>query len=60
MIGSPGLGLEIQQAQNGGAVDTVYALIVLAGLVGIGVNSAVRLLERRVLVWYHGSGAARA
>ncbi|MEU7859509.1 ABC transporter permease [Nonomuraea sp. NPDC049141] len=52
VIGSPGLGAEIQVAQNSGAVPTVYALIVLAGLVGIGVNAAVRLLERRVLSWH--------
>ncbi|MET7332397.1 ABC transporter permease [Nonomuraea sp. NPDC005650] len=52
VIGSPGLGAEIQVAQSSGAVPTVYALIVLAGLVGIGVNAAVRLLERRVLAWH--------
>jgi ABC-type nitrate/sulfonate/bicarbonate transport system permease component len=52
VIGSPGLGAEIQVAQSSGAVPAVYALIVLAGLVGIGVNVAVRLLERRVLAWH--------
>ncbi|MEQ4715133.1 ABC transporter permease [Nonomuraea sp. B19D2] len=52
VIGSPGLGAEIQVAQSSGAVPTVYALIVLAGLVGIGVNAAVRLLERKVLAWH--------
>ncbi|GAA2850147.1 ABC transporter permease [Streptosporangium fragile] len=52
VIGSPGLGLAIQVAQSGGAVATMYALVVLAGLVGIGVNLAVRLLERRVLAWH--------
>ncbi|MEU1386395.1 MULTISPECIES: ABC transporter permease [unclassified Nonomuraea] len=52
VIGSPGLGAEIQVAQSSGAVPTVYALIVLAGGVGIVVNAAVRLLERRVLAWH--------
>ncbi|MFC5833085.1 ABC transporter permease [Nonomuraea insulae] len=52
VIGSPGLGAEIQVAQSSGAVPTVYALIVLAGLVGIAVNAAVRRLERRVLAWH--------
>ncbi|GAA5042359.1 ABC-type nitrate/sulfonate/bicarbonate transport system permease component [Thermocatellispora tengchongensis] len=52
VIGGPGLGLSIQVAQSSGAVSTVYALVVLAGLVGIAVNSAVRLLERRVLAWH--------
>ncbi|WP_237105826.1 ABC transporter permease [Nonomuraea sp. MG754425] len=52
VIGSPGLGAEIQVAQSSGAVSSVYALIVVAGLVGIAVNAAVRLLERRVLAWH--------
>ncbi|MFI6178537.1 ABC transporter permease [Nonomuraea sp. NPDC051191] len=52
VIGSPGLGAEIQVAQSSGAVPTVYALIVVAGCVGIVVNAAVRLLERRVLAWH--------
>ncbi|MFC0864207.1 ABC transporter permease [Sphaerimonospora cavernae] len=52
VIGSPGLGLEIQVAQSSGAVTAVYALVVLAGLVGIAVNAGVRLLERRVLAWH--------
>ncbi|MBR7674079.1 ABC transporter permease [Streptomyces daliensis] len=52
VIGSPGLGRRIQTAQSGGAVTTVYALIVVAGLVGVAVNLAVRWLERRVLAWH--------
>ncbi|MEU4572060.1 ABC transporter permease [Nonomuraea sp. ATR24] len=52
VIGSPGLGAQIQVAQSSGAVSTVYALVVVAGLIGIGVNTAVRLLERRVLAWH--------
>ncbi|GII85505.1 nitrate ABC transporter permease [Sphaerisporangium siamense] len=52
VIGSPGLGLRIQIAQSSGAVATMYALVVLAGLVGIAVNLGVRVLERRVLAWH--------
>ncbi|WP_248958234.1 ABC transporter permease [Sphaerisporangium perillae] len=52
VIGSPGLGLEIQTAQSSGAVATTYGLVVLAGFVGIVVNLAVRALERRVLAWH--------
>ena len=52
VIGSPGLGQQIAVAQSSGAVSTVYALIVVAGLVGIAVNAAVRVLERRVLAWH--------
>ncbi|MET9873743.1 ABC transporter permease [Actinacidiphila glaucinigra] len=52
VIGSPGLGLRIQLAQSGGAVATVYALITLAGIIGVVVNLAVRSLERRLLAWH--------
>lgn len=52
VIGSPGLGLRIQLAQSGGATATVYALVVVTGLVGVLVNTAVRQLERRVLAWH--------
>jgi len=52
VIGSPGLGLQIQLAQSGGAVAEVYALIAVAGLTGVAVNLAVRQLERRLLVWH--------
>ncbi|MCW2882612.1 MAG: ABC-type nitrate/sulfonate/bicarbonate transport system, permease component [Sphaerisporangium sp.] len=52
VVGSPGLGLEIQVAQSSGAVATMYGLVVLAGLIGIAVNLAVRVLERRVLAWH--------
>jgi ABC-type nitrate/sulfonate/bicarbonate transport system permease component len=52
VIGGPGLGLRIQLAQSGGAVATVYALIVVTGLVGVTVNLAVRQLERRLLAWH--------
>jgi ABC-type nitrate/sulfonate/bicarbonate transport system permease component len=52
VIGAPGLGRRIQLAQSGGAVADVYALITVAGLVGVVVNTAVRRLERRVLAWH--------
>jgi ABC-type nitrate/sulfonate/bicarbonate transport system permease component len=52
VIGGPGLGQQIAVAQSSGAISTVYALIVVAGLIGIVVNAAVRLLERRVLAWH--------
>lgn len=52
VIGSPGLGLQIQLAQSGGAVAEVYALIAVAGLTGVAVNLAVRQLERRLLAWH--------
>lgn len=52
VIGSPGIGREIALAQSSGAVPGMYALVVVAGSVGVAINLAVRLLERRVLSWH--------
>jgi ABC-type nitrate/sulfonate/bicarbonate transport system permease component len=52
IIGNPGLGREIAVAQTSGAVATMYALVVVAGLLGVAVNLAARALERRVLAWH--------
>jgi ABC-type nitrate/sulfonate/bicarbonate transport system permease component len=52
VIGSPGLGREIETARSGGAAATVYALVVIAGFVGIAINLLVRVVERRVLAWH--------
>ncbi|SNR49330.1 ABC-type nitrate/sulfonate/bicarbonate transport system, permease component [Haloechinothrix alba] len=52
IIGSPGLGNAIATAQSSGAVATMYALVVVTGLLGVGVNVLVRRTERRVLRWH--------
>jgi ABC-type nitrate/sulfonate/bicarbonate transport system permease component len=52
IIGSPGLGREIALAQSGGAVATLYGLVVATGLIGVLINVGVRGLERRVLAWH--------
>ena len=52
IIGSAGLGREINIARQGGAVDIMYALIVTTGLVGWGLNSLFAAGERRVLHWH--------
>jgi ABC-type nitrate/sulfonate/bicarbonate transport system permease component len=52
VIGSPGLGKEIDLAQQGGAVPTVYALILVTGILGVLANVGMRLLERRILAWH--------
>jgi ABC-type nitrate/sulfonate/bicarbonate transport system permease component len=52
VIGGRGLGSEIAVAQSSGAVPSTYALVVLSGLLGVLVNLAVRVLERRVLAWH--------
>jgi ABC-type nitrate/sulfonate/bicarbonate transport system permease component len=52
IIGSAGLGREINIARQGGAVDLMYALIVTTGLLGWGLNSLFAAGERRVLHWH--------
>lgn len=61
VIGSPGIGREIETARSSGAAPTVYALVVIAGFVGIAINLLVRGVERRVLAWHpsvRGEGPA--
>jgi ABC-type nitrate/sulfonate/bicarbonate transport system permease component len=52
VIGSPGLGKEIDLAQQSGAVPDVYALIVVTGLLGVLANVGTRAVERRLLAWH--------
>ena len=52
VIGSPGLGNQIGAAQSGGAIATMYALVLVTGGLGVTVNLLARLLERRVLYWH--------
>jgi ABC-type nitrate/sulfonate/bicarbonate transport system permease component len=52
IIGSPGLGNLIAVAQSSGAVASMYALVVVTGLIGVTVNIAARQVERRVLRWH--------
>lgn len=52
VIGSPGLGKLIYQAQAGNAVPTMYALVLVTGLIGVAANVLARLAERRVLAWH--------
>src|SRR4051794_6990835 len=52
IIGSAGIGREINIARQGGAVDIMYALIVTTGLLGWGLNSLFAAGERRVLHWH--------
>ena len=52
IIGAPGLGNEIGTAQSGGAIATMYALVIVTGLLGVAVNVLARLLERWLLSWH--------
>jgi ABC-type nitrate/sulfonate/bicarbonate transport system permease component len=52
IIGSPGVGQAINVATASGAVELVYALIVVAGLLGWILNVIVRRVEKRLLLWH--------
>jgi ABC-type nitrate/sulfonate/bicarbonate transport system permease component len=52
IIGSPGLGYEIDQAYTGLDAPTMFALIVATGLIGVVANTVTRAAERRVLRWH--------
>jgi ABC-type nitrate/sulfonate/bicarbonate transport system permease component len=52
VVGSPGLGQQIEVARQSNAVVNVYALVVVTGLLGVLANVATRTVERRVLAWH--------
>jgi ABC-type nitrate/sulfonate/bicarbonate transport system permease component len=52
IVGVPGVGKVINAAQSGGAYALMYALIVVAGLLGLLLNLGFRAAERRLLRWH--------
>jgi ABC-type nitrate/sulfonate/bicarbonate transport system permease component len=52
VIGSQGLGREINVARQGGNVELMYALIITTGLLGWVLNGLFVRAERRVLHWH--------
>ena len=52
VIGAEGLGHSINLAGQGGAVELMYALIVVIGIVGWALNTVFARIERRVLHWH--------
>lgn len=51
-IGVPGLGNLLNLARNAGDNVTVYAIVVMTGLLGLIVNIAFGFIERRSLSWH--------
>jgi ABC-type nitrate/sulfonate/bicarbonate transport system permease component len=52
VIGAPGLGQSIALTESGGAVASMYALIVVTGALGWTLNWLFLRFERRVLRWH--------
>lgn len=50
--GGPGLGQSIYQAQSGGDYASLYALVIVLGVLGLIFQGATRLAESRVLHWH--------
>ncbi|MDN8617948.1 ABC transporter permease [Variovorax ginsengisoli] len=62
VIGSQGVGRGIVVAQASNATAEAYAYVLVAGLMGVAINLAARLLERRLLQWHpsvRNTGGAR-
>lgn len=51
-IGNPGLGREIVFAQSAGNWPSVYALVIVTGILGLLINLVFRAIERRSLAWH--------
>ncbi len=54
VIGSAGVGNAIAVARSGGDVAVAYAYIAVAGLLGLGLNTLFKIVERPVLRWHPG------
>lgn len=52
IVGTPGLGQAVAMAQINGATATLYALIITSGLLGIAINTLMRIVERKSLFWH--------
>jgi ABC-type nitrate/sulfonate/bicarbonate transport system permease component len=52
IVGTPGLGQMVFMAQQSGAVSSMYAMVIVTGLLGVAVNAFARLVERRMLHWH--------
>lgn len=53
VIGNPGLGRLLELSRSAGDTVGLYALVVVAGLIGLIINLILRAVERRVLSWHH-------
>jgi ABC-type nitrate/sulfonate/bicarbonate transport system permease component len=52
IVGVDGVGKAVFMAQSGAAYSRMYAYVVTAGLLGLGLNSVLQLGERLLLSWH--------
>ncbi|MFJ8332182.1 ABC transporter permease [Streptomyces sp. NPDC094437] len=55
---SDGIGFTVVQFQRGFAIPQMWTGILVLGLLGLALSVLFRVVERRVLGWYHGLRAA--
>jgi ABC-type nitrate/sulfonate/bicarbonate transport system permease component len=60
VIGSQGLGRQINIARSGGNVELMYALIIATGLLGWLLNGFFLAVERRALHWHESQRSTAA
>lgn len=51
-IGNPGLGRQLTVASGIGNITTVYAIVIVTGILGLLINIGFRMIERRTLSWH--------
>src|SRR5690606_29152629 len=51
-IGNPGLGRQLTVASGIGNYTTVYAIVIVTGVLGLIINIGFRAIERRTLSWH--------
>lgn len=51
-IGNPGLGRQLTVASGIGNTTTVYAIVIVTGILGLLINIGFRMIERRTLSWH--------
>jgi ABC-type nitrate/sulfonate/bicarbonate transport system permease component len=55
---SQGLGFTVREFQTGFQIPEMWSGVLLLGIIGVLLSLLFRLVERRVLAWYHGVRAA--
>ncbi|WP_164520289.1 ABC transporter permease [Specibacter cremeus] len=57
LVGAPGIGQQMAQANANGDGLAIFALSIWAGVIGVALNLALRWAEDRVMAWHKASTA---
>lgn len=52
IIGTPGLGKELFNAENSAAYEIMYVYVIVTGIIGVTINIVARTIERMVMPWH--------